>query len=59
MEGKKLTKADIHKGQDVMCNGYPGFIREICDGPLDGMVEVELRSGTVCVDISQIEPTGG
>lgn len=39
-------------GQHVSCNGYPGVISKICIAQLEGMVEVRLDSGVVCVDAS-------
>lgn len=41
-------------GQNVMCNGFPGAITEICTGKLAGMIEVRLERGTVCVDATQV-----
>ena len=41
-------------GQHVSCNGYPGVISAICTGQLDGMVEVRLNSGMVCVAASEL-----
>lgn len=41
-------------GQQVMCNGFPGVITAICSGKLEGMVEVRLERGTVCVDATQV-----
>ena len=35
--------------QVVICNGYPGRISQILTGELEGMVEVKLASGYVCV----------
>lgn len=43
------------QGEKVMCNGYEGTIHTVCDGQLEGMYEVKLSSGTVCVDGCDIE----
>jgi 2-oxoglutarate dehydrogenase complex dehydrogenase (E1) component-like enzyme len=51
-----LTKATAHKGMEVIVEGqFRGFIREIHDGKLDGMADVELRSGTICTSLSEVE----
>lgn len=36
-------------GDAVVCNGYPGRISKVCDGALDGMVEVRLERGGQCL----------
>jgi len=44
---------NFQTGQLVICNGYPGaIIREYCEG----MYEVRLDRGDVCVDVSEIHP---
>lgn len=48
------TKATLHKGMEVICNGYRGHIYEIHDGQLDGMVTVDMGRGQVCVAISDL-----
>jgi hypothetical protein len=42
-------------GQHCSCNGYPGVVSKVCTGQLDGMVEVRLDSGMVCVDASELK----
>lgn len=40
-------------GDDVICNGYRGTVIKVCEGVLDGMVEVRLgQRGAVCVSAS-------
>ena len=39
-------------GDKVMKDGFPGTITKVCTGQLDGMFEVRLASGMVCVDES-------
>lgn len=41
-------------GNQVVCNGFPGTITEIYTGKLNGMIEVRLERGTVCVDATQV-----
>jgi molybdopterin-binding protein len=41
-------------GQRVTCNGFDGTVVTVCTGQLNGMCEVRLGSGTVCVSISEI-----
>ncbi len=41
-------------GDQVICNGYQGVIKTVCDGQLKGMVEVKLRSGVVCTSAKDI-----
>jgi hypothetical protein len=41
-------------GQKVICNGYPGAIKEVCAGQLEGLVVVALDRGTVCVSQSEL-----
>jgi hypothetical protein len=36
-------------GQKVICNGFEGRITKVCDGQLEGMVEVRMSRGSVCV----------
>ena len=53
----------VKVGQQVMCNGFLGFIREICawsitessDGQSHGMVVVQLQSGQTCVDAGGVD----
>src|SRR5437660_8710823 len=40
-------EATMKTGQQIMCNGFPGVITEVCTGKLYGMVEVRLERGTV------------
>lgn len=37
------------KNQSVICNGFPGTVTEVHTGKLEGMVDVRLESGAVCV----------
>lgn len=48
------TKATLHKGMEVTCNGHRGHITEIHTGKLDGMVDVDMGRGRVCVAISDL-----
>lgn len=48
------TKATIHKGMEVTCNGHRGHVTEIHTGVLDGMVTVDMGRGSVCVAISDL-----
>lgn len=41
-------------GLKVVCNGWPGSVKEVCTDDLAGMVVVQLGSGTVCVGWSEI-----
>lgn len=41
-------------GQNVMYNGFPGTITEVCAGKLSGMLVVCLERGDVCVSASQV-----
>lgn len=36
-------------GERVICNGFPGVVKTVCEGQLEGLVEVKLESGVVCV----------
>jgi hypothetical protein len=40
-------------GQRVICNGYPGAVREFYS---EGMVVVQLSRGQVCVDHTDLKP---
>lgn len=40
---------NVQVGQKVICNGYPGTIKEVCSGQLYVMVVVQLERGTVCI----------
>jgi len=48
-------KIERKVGQRVTCNGYQGAITRVCEWS-DGMVEVRLASGTVCVDFAELLP---
>ena len=51
-----MGKAERKVGTRVLCNGgYPGTISRVCEWS-DGMVEVRLDRGTVCVDIADCIP---
>lgn len=39
-------------GDKVICNGYDGAVRVVCNGQLQGMVEVQLDRGGVCTSAS-------
>lgn len=41
-------------GEKVVCNGYPGTIKEVCEWDTD-MVVVSLRSGEVCTSWYEIK----
>ena len=44
-------------GQRVMCNGYEGSVSRLCEWSSgEGMVEVRLDSGVVCVAASTVTP---
>jgi hypothetical protein len=49
---KAGQKFNFSVGDKVICNGFRGSIAKICDGVLDGMVEVRLERGKVCVSAS-------
>lgn len=44
----------IQVSQHVVCNGYRGVVRVVCSGQLEGMAEVALERGSVCVGISEL-----
>jgi hypothetical protein len=46
----RITK----EGKRVTCNGFPGVVSKVCTGQLDGMLEVRLDRGGVCVDASTV-----
>lgn len=46
--------ADIRPGLNINCNGYSGTIRTVHTGQLEGMVDVRLARGEVCVPISEL-----
>lgn len=48
------TEADIKPSLLINCNGYPGAVTEVCTGQISGMCVVRLRSGSVCVSISEL-----
>jgi hypothetical protein len=50
-----LIAHNFKVGQLVICNGYEGRIMKICTGQLDGMAEVRLPGGLVCVGISELK----
>lgn len=39
-------------GQAVICNGFPGTIYRVCEGPLKGLVDVRVPGGLTCVSAS-------
>ncbi len=41
-------------GQKVKCNGYDGTVTRVCDGQLEGMVEVRAPGGITCVSASEV-----
>lgn len=43
---------DFKRNDPVICNGYPWTITKVLDGQLEGMVEVRLPGGEVCVSAS-------
>ena len=43
-------------GQQVICNGYPGTIKEICAWTNNKMAVVRLERGETCVDIGELSP---
>jgi len=45
----------IKQGQRVICNRHEGTIFRVLDGQLEGMVEVILSTGHVCIDITELE----
>ena len=42
------------RGHLVICNGFEGSIERLCIGQLDGMVEVRLDRGSVCVPLTDL-----
>ena len=42
-------------GQEVICNGNPGAITEVCVGQLFGMYVVRLDAGEVCVSGQELK----
>lgn len=42
-------------GQRVLCNGFIGAIRQVHEGQLKGMADVQLDRGQVCVSIQELE----
>jgi hypothetical protein len=48
------TESDIKVGTKINCHGYPGTVSEVCTGVLTGMCVVKLRTGSVCVGISEL-----
>ena len=42
------------RGHRVICNGYEGRIERICTGQLDGMADVRLDRGAVCVPLTDL-----
>lgn len=42
-------------GQKVICNGYDGTVKKVCEGQLSGMVEVRVPGGLVCVCAQELE----
>lgn len=45
-EWRRVPKPPFVPGQTVTCNGYPGTVVRLYS---EGMVEVRLQSGLVCV----------
>lgn len=54
-----MTKAQaivcFESCSDVKANGFIGYIKRICDGHLDGMVEIMLPGGLVCISLCQVK----
>lgn len=48
-----MEKYILH--QLVTCHKHKGWIIKVCQGDLEGMYEVRLSSGIVCVDGSCIK----
>jgi hypothetical protein len=48
----RLAKASFKVGDRVMCNGYPGTIARLVG---DGMAEIRLARGEVCVDLVELD----
>lgn len=42
------------EGQKVICNGHEGVIRTMHVGQLEGMADVRLDRGVVCVSIDDL-----
>jgi hypothetical protein len=57
-EDRQMTKSQavvcFENCSDVKANGFIGYIKRICDGHLDGMVEIMLPGGLVCISLSQV-----
>jgi len=45
---------EIGPGTELFCNGYPGKVKELCTGQLEGMAIVRLAGGDVCVSIVEL-----
>lgn len=45
-------KFNFTVGDKVICNNHLGYVRVVCTGKLEGMVEVALDRGTACVSAS-------
>ncbi len=46
-------------GQEVLCNGFRGVVKKVCDGQLQGMLEVQVPGGLTCVGAGSVELTIG
>lgn len=56
MTNKQLNKFfELAVGSKVICNGYEGTVSKIHTGQLEGMADVRLVRGTVCVDITGLQ----
>lgn len=53
----QYTLNDLHHwpGKPVICNGYEGAIATVHSGQLEGMADVRLSSGVICVSVSELE----
>lgn len=45
---------EVKIGQRVLCNGYPGTISKVHGGQLEGMVDVRMSRGSICIDINDL-----
>lgn len=42
------------RGHKVICNGHEGTIERLCSGQLEGMADVRLDRGCVCVPLTEL-----
>lgn len=49
-----MPQKTFNVGDKVMCNGFQGAITLVCTGQLEGMVEVRMDRGSVCVAIDDV-----